>query len=175
MVDHSTLWERAADALSKIGGFLLAIVALWGIARGIPRLVNHGKLIAELVDERDERRRAEKAARDYREAAERSAETAETYQKLYNAMHDESTQLRSEMATERSERAVLREQVTTAFLFLVDVIAHFKEQGDFNSMPTIPDSLQDGIANAMADRARKLREAPKSEPGFPAAPEGGRD
>jgi hypothetical protein len=177
-MDQTPLWERIADALAKLGTFLLGAAAvwgvLWGVMKGLPKLFNHAKIVAELLRERDERRNAQEAARDYRIASEKDRVTAETYQRLYDAQRRETFELRDEIKREREDRDMIRAQMNSAFLFLVDVIGHFKGNGVFADMPPIPDDLQEGIAHAMSERARKLRgEAVKEQPPFSAPPEGG--
>ena len=93
LIERATaLLAKLPDLLSKIGTFMLGLVALWGIARGLPRFLNHRAVVNELLDERQERKRAENAARDYREAAERSQKTAETYRELYQATQAEANE-----------------------------------------------------------------------------------
>lgn len=143
-MDHSPVWERVADALSKIGGFLAAVAGLWGVARLLPKVFSHARLAVELSSALEAQRIAEEAARQYRQAAE-------AYRERIDGLVDEleGAVRRADSAADRSESAIL---------YVVDLIQFMQSGRPFAEAPPIPEDLQQAVHDVLSRRLKAKRE-----------------
>lgn len=154
LMEHQTLWERVADVLSKLGGFIAALTAAfgvsWGAIKGLPRLFNFAKIQFELTAALEGQRIAERIATQYREAAA-------DYRQLYeDSIH------RTNEAVERAENAA--KLVDVAIVFIVDLLTFIKSGRPMKDAPRIPEALEQGVYEVL--RRQREEEVPKEGPFF---------
>ena len=145
-MDHQIVYlQRLADVLAKVGGFLAAIVAAWGIIRLLPKLLSNARLAYELSVALEGQRSAEEAAKQYRLAAE-------SYRERIDSMMEEA---RDVMAKAVSASALS----SAAIIYIVDLLNFIKSGKPLASAPPLPEELQQAVYDALASKW----EAPKAD------------